>query len=235
MHAVIRIIRGDAELATVQRQRYATYVEAMGCSDRHADPGRAAIVEPLDDFGHIFGAFVEARLVASVRVNYGFAAVDGGFGEYAQLQAMHRFAPYFPYRVSMVTRLVIDPCHRSGTLLARLGVALYVYTRDTRPDTAFCLIDCVPRLKAMFLRLGYRQIGAPFDHPTVGPVLPMAFAVYDQEHFRRVRSPLAAVCPRHEKLEADWFESRFCNELRTYSIDTAEDAGNAHAYQSLPA
>ena len=194
------------------RQRRAIFVNELGYADRHADPA-----DPLDNHAHLFGAFDGPRMVASVRVNYGADVAGGGFGDYADHLAMHRFGHYFPDRLGMVTRLMIDPPYRAGTLMARIGVAIYEHTRSARPGTAFCLIDCVPPLKEFFVRLGYRQLGAPFKHPTAPPVLPMGFAVYDQAHFQHVRSPLARVCPRHDTQDVDWFVREFAAELRTFA------------------
>ena len=207
------------ERAAVHRQRYAIYVEELGYPQRHADAQQRTVAEPLDDTGVVFGAFDGPQLVASVRVNY------EDFGEYEALYGLQRFGPYFPGGLSVVTKLMIEPAWRAGTLMARLGLALYVHTRDHRPQTMFCVIDCVPALRNFFLRLGYRQIGPPIAHPAAGTVLPMAFAVYDQAHFRKVRSPLAAVCPRHDGDVAEWFAAKFAPER--YATELCETAGAA--------
>lgn len=203
----IRRVTSADELAAVRRQRHAIHVGELGYPPSHA--------EPLDATGWIFGAFSGGELAASVRVNY------DSFGDYEALYRMRRFGPHFPAGMSVVTKLMIAPAWRAGTLMARLGLALYVHTRDHRPQTQFCLIDCVPPLKGFFLRLGYRQIGPAIDHPAAGPVLPMAFAVYDLDHFRRVGSPLATVCPHHDAATAAWFARHFATELEAHACTTA--------------
>jgi hypothetical protein len=152
-----------------------------------------------------------------VRVNHGSSGAGSGFGEYAALLQMHRFGAYFPNRLGMVTRLLIDRPYRAGTVMARLALAVYEHTRKTQPDIAFCLIDCVPALRGVFLRLGYRQFGPAFGHPTAKLVLPMVFAVYDKHHFQRVRSPLASVCPHHDTLTADWLAHTFAAEFTAHA------------------
>ena len=214
----IRTVHAADEVAAIQRQRYAIYVEELGYPQRHADPATRRVAEPLDDSGVLFGAFEDERLVGSVRVNYGGDAPDqggdGGLREYTALYGLQRFERWFPGGISVVTKLMIEPSHRAGTLLARFGQALYVHTRDTRPQTMFCVIDCVPALRSFFLRLGYRQIGPWLRHPAAGWVVPMAFPVYDLEHFRSVRSPLAAVCPRHDEASAAWFRETLVDETQ---------------------
>lgn len=207
MKIEIRLATSADDLAAVQRQRHAIHVQELGYPPSRADP--------LDGSGRIFCAFDGAELVASVRVNYDH------FGDYEALYPMRRFGTHFPAGMSVVTKLMIAPAWRAGTLMARLGLTLYVHTRDHRPQTQFCLIDCVPPLKRFFLRLGYRQIGPAIAHPAAGPVLPMAFAVYDREHFDRVGSPLAAVCPHHDSTTAAWFADTFATELEAYACATA--------------
>lgn len=210
----IRQIQGAAELQAVHQQRQAVHACELGFRPLPADSPFAQADAELDASGHLLGAFDGPRLVASVRVNYGDAALPhGGFGPYAQMYRMDRFGPLFPAQISVVTKLVAEPAWRNGTLMAQFGVALYTHTRDTQPQVMFCMIDCVPMLRAFFEQIGYRQIGAPLQHPAAGTVLPMAFAVYDQQHFMRVCSPLAAVCPWHDPASVDWFESNFAAEL----------------------
>ena len=210
----IRPIQGAAELEAVRQHRQAVHAGELGFRALPEDSPFAVADAALDISGHLFGAFDGSRLVASVRVNYGETSLpEGGFGPYAALYGMERFGPMFPSQISVVTKLVAEPAWRSGTLMSQFGVELYTHTRDTQPQVMFCLIDCVPMLKAFFEQIGYRQIGPPFQHPTAGKVLPLAFAVYDQQHFTKIGSPLAAVCPWHDTASVDWFERRFAAEL----------------------
>ncbi len=205
----IRLINGPDELQAVLRLRQRIYVEELGYALATSPADRPLEAEALDATGQIFGAFDGSRLVGAVRVNYGSDRPQGGFGSYAAFYGMDRFGPAFPRGISIVTRLMAEPAHRTGQTMANFGVALYEHTRDTQPEVAFCIIDCVPALKPMFQRIGYRPIGPALQHPAAGTVLPMAFAVYHREHFLRVQSPLAAVCPRHDRRVAEWFDSTF--------------------------
>jgi N-acyl amino acid synthase FeeM len=203
----IRRVVAPSETQMVQRQRFEIYVEELGYPQRDADPVAHTVCEPLDRHGVIFGAFDRDRLVGSVRVNF------GELGEYVRLYPVHRFEPQWRERLCVVTKLMLLPAFRCRTLLARMGIALYEFTRDWRPDARFCLIDCIPALRTVFLRLGYRQIGPALQHPAAGTVLPMAFAIYDLDHFRSVRSPLARACPRHDEASSRWFEMEFAAEM----------------------
>lgn len=202
----IRPIGDAAEHLAVLRQRYAIYVEELGYAQPHADAAARTVAEPMDAGAVLFGAFDGPRLLASARVNYGDAGAET-FGPLAQAYGLQRYGPWFPRGIGIVTKMMIEREHRAGTLLARMGLALYRWTQRTRPHTMFCVIDCVPGLVACYRRLGYRPVGAPFRHPAAGPVQPMALAVYDLAHLRRVRSPLAAACPRHDEATARWLDS----------------------------
>ncbi len=204
----IRLIATAAEHRAVLRQRHEVFVREMGYGTRHADPH-----DPLDDEGFILGAFDGDRLVGSARLNYGTHRPDCGFGEYAALRDLSRFGHYCPDRLFMVTRTIIEPTYRNGTLMGRFALAFYRHMREYRPECAFCLIDCVPAMKPLFARLGARQTGPAFEHPTAGAAVPMAYVLYDKKHFERVRSPVAAECPWHDAEVVDWFESTFASEL----------------------
>jgi hypothetical protein len=127
-----------------------------------------------------------------------------------------RFKPSWHERLAVVTKLMVRPEFRHGIVLSRLGLALYEFTCDSEPNARFCLIDCIPPLKHLFVRLGYRQIGPSMRHPAAGMVLPMAFPIYNLAHFRRVRSPLAVACPRHDTVSCAWFENTFAAELAMF-------------------
>jgi len=213
----IRLIHGPDELQAVLQLRRRIYGQELGYALPPVAAGATLEPEALDFTGHLFGAFDGSRLVGAVRVNYGCASGElsaGGFGNYADFYGMSRFGPAYPQGISIVTRLMAEPEHRSGQTMARFGVALYEHTRDTQPQVDFCIIDCVPALKPLFLRIGYRQIGPVLQHPVAGAVLPLAFAVYHREHFVRVGSPLAAVCPRHDRAAAEWFDAKFAREVQ---------------------
>ena len=197
------------ELRAVQRQRYEIYVEELGFANPQAEPGVRIVADALDDTGQILGAFDGAVLAGSVRVNY------GDFGEYAELDCVRRFGPYFPGRMMLITKLVIEPAHRAGTLMGRFGMALYLHTLDSHPQTMFGVMSCLPSNAGYFRRLGYRQIGAPFRHAAAGVTLPMAAAIYDKEHFRRIGCPLVKACPRHDEESSGWFARTFASEFES--------------------
>jgi len=217
----IRVASEAADIQAIQRQRYQIYIEELRYAQPHACAITRTIAEPLDERSVLFGAFYDGRIVGSVRLTFASAhPLDGGpawpakdeathvenFGPYTAMYRLRAFERWYPHAIGIVTKLMIAPEHRCGTLLARISLALYRYTRDTWPHVRFCVIDCVPPLERYYLRLGYRRIGPPIQHPAAGWVLPMAFALYDRRHFVAVRSPLARACPRHDTASSAWFQ-----------------------------
>ena len=191
----IRPVSSACELYAVQRQRYAIYIEELGYANPHADPCIRAVTDSLDATGQVLGAFDGEVLAGSVRINF------GQFGEYAALECVRRFVPYFPDRMMLITKLVIDRRYRAGTLMGRFGRALYVHARDTHPQTMFGVISCVPSHTGFFRRFGYRPIRETFAHPAAGLTVPMAVALYDRDHFRRIGCPVAKVPASRRRVE----------------------------------
>jgi len=233
----IRIATDASDIHAIQRQRYEIYVDELLYPQQHACHAMRTIAEPIDDRAVLFGAFGDDGIVGSVRLTLPSlgglvnaaecpapwqSAHDDGFAEYTDLYGLHAFERWYPRGVCIVTKLMIAPAHRRGTLFAQLGLELYRYTRDTHPQIMFCVIDCVPHLQRYFLRLGYRRIGPPFEHPAAGRVLPMAFPLYDRCHFEAVRSPLAQVCPRHDPLTAEWFRQTFVDCRSCMPLESVE-------------
>jgi len=93
----IRPLCSAAELRAVQQQRYVIYVEELGYANPHVGPDTRVVVDALDATAQILGAFDGSELVGSVRINY------GQFGEYADLDCVRRFEPYFPDRMMLIT------------------------------------------------------------------------------------------------------------------------------------
>jgi hypothetical protein len=81
MSLEIRRVTEPAELAEVFRLRYRVYVQELQYPQRYADHRSQMVREPLDEMGHILGAFEDGALVGSVRINYGSAIAFGDYGD----------------------------------------------------------------------------------------------------------------------------------------------------------
>src|SRR5436190_21745012 len=147
MPITIRLVTESDELLAIHRQRYAVYVEELKYPQKRADHVARTVIEPLDATGHILGAFDDAGvLFGSVRLNYG---VESNFGEYVELYGMKQFGPYFPDRLVLTTKMILNPGYRGGTLMLRLCQASLLHTTECFPRTAFALIDSKPPLDGL--------------------------------------------------------------------------------------
>lgn len=208
MPIIIRLVTESDELLATYRQRYAIYVEELKYPQKWADHAARTVIEPLDATGHILGAFDDAgRLLGSVRLNYG---VESDFGEYVELYRMKQFGPYFPDRLVLTTKMILDPWHRGGTLMLRMCQASFLHTKECFPETAFSLIDSKPPLDGYFRRLGFRPTGPMIQHPAAGSVVPMAFVFDDGEYLRQIGSPLKKFYSDMSETESvRWYQTAF--------------------------
>jgi hypothetical protein len=214
MSLEIRRVTEPAELEEVFRLRYRVYVQVLQYPQRYADHRSQMVREPLDEMGHILGAFEDGALLGSVRINYGSATA---FGDYGDLYKMQRFASYFPERLSICTKFIVARPRRASMIMIELGKACYAYTPVHQAGNVFNLIDCKPPLAKYFRRLGYRQVRPSIMHPDVGEVIPFVLPMFDRSYLRRIGSPFAKLLPGVQDDESVlWFYETFNDELARY-------------------
>ena len=210
----IRRITKPAELTAVFRQRYAVYAEELGYPQRYADHAARMVVEPLDNHGHILGAFDDGALVGSVRINYGS---EIALGDYVDLYDMRRFEWYFPERLSICTKFIVVRHCRSTMIMAQLSKACYEYRPVHQARNVFNLIDSKPPLDEYFWRLGYRQIRPPIVHPEAGAVVPLVLPIFDRSYLASIKSPFANLLPSlQDNASVRWFYQTFADDLARY-------------------
>jgi hypothetical protein len=174
------------------------------------------VVEPLDAYGHILGAFEEGVLVGSVRINYGS---EFAFGHYIDLYDMRRFASYFPERLSICTKFIVDRSRRASMIMTQLSKACYTHAPVHQVGNVFNLIDSKPPLDGYFRRLGYRQVRPSIMHPDAGRVVPLVLPIFDKSYLRSINSPFVRLLPGMRDDESvRWFYETFADELVQYDI-----------------
>ena len=87
------------------------------------------------------------------------------------------------------SRLVVAKEHRSGSTMQRL--VSYAYDLEREEGNQIALIVASPHLVALYERLGFQLSGQAATLRGLGILCPMALAIDDLEHLRRVRSPFA--------------------------------------------
>lgn len=189
----VHIAETEREKEAIYRLRYEVYVEEMGGGLRHreADVAARQLRDELDERAHHFYVKLGDRIVACARLNL---RRDGPLECEEQVE-MGRFAPDYPDRVSMCSRLALRPDLRGSHLLRRLVREMYRFGREH--DIRFDFLDCHPRLLPLYSRLGYRVYRPGFKHPRYVYVIPMVLVTDDLDYLQQVNSPFLSLARRY--------------------------------------
>jgi hypothetical protein len=160
----------------------------MGLNMRHANHDRQVVIEPLDIEGHVLVAWEDGSVVGTVRCNL---LLRSNIGYYYQAYAINRFSAELTRKMSITTRLAIDPKYRRGTLFRQLAIAVYEYYLGE--GVTHDVIDCRKPLVPIFFRLGYRVHQPDLAHPEFGDVTVLSLDLHDMNHLQAAQSPFAGV------------------------------------------
>jgi predicted GNAT family N-acyltransferase len=181
----IRLAKTDEEYDAAYRLRYQVYVKELGYKQSFANHTRQIVQDPLDATATVLIATIDNRVVGTLRNN---VASDGDLGCFALLHRMHLLHEAYPSRVSMTSRLSVEPGFRNGRVFMKLVQALLPLLLERAIE--FDFIDCEKKLLPLYARFGYRRTGStPFEHPEVGPRIPMMIRV-DPTFLRAIDSPV---------------------------------------------
>lgn len=186
----IREARAE-ERDALYRFRYTIYVEEMGRRQEYADHVGRRIQEPLDAGAFHLVAVQAGTIVGALRINRG---TDEAIGYYRDLYRMELAGPWFPERTTMITKFMVAAPLRKSSLALRLCESAFEW--GCRNGARFDFIDCNPGLRALFLRLGYRQVQPDVVHPEYGRVHPLVLSTADAEHLAAVGSPFRRILAR---------------------------------------
>jgi N-acyl-L-homoserine lactone synthetase len=179
----------EHEREAIYRLRYQVYIEEMNGAHRHqeADPHNQQLRDAWDDRAQHFYAMQHGTVVACARL---IMRRDGPL-ECEEHFNLERFAPSYPERIGMTSRLALHPQHRGSHLLKQLTCAMYQFVREE--ELQFNFIDCHTRLLPLYSRLGFRAYRPGFNHAQYTYVVPMVLVVDDLEYLERVKSPFVAI------------------------------------------
>ncbi len=188
----IREATDDETRERIFRFRYGIHVVELGKDGPGVDHGRRLLFDDADAQATIFFAEEEGRIVGTGRQN------GGRKGELPPLyQEWLETAPaeaeFGRERVSITSRLMVDPAYRGRTLASLLVMRLYEHACRNGVDVDFIFAE--PGLLRLYYRLGYRQY-RPAIRPT-GPGIrvPLVHCVRDLGHLRRVEAPFVRLLP----------------------------------------
>lgn len=177
----------------IHRFWYAVYVEEMGrlVDDPLTDHQARTVGDAFFDYSTVMMARDEDHRVVATLINT--CAGNGSLGKYETLYGLEDKTPEERYRISITTKLMVDPAFRKTRLpmlLAKKGYDLALADGITED-----YIDCNDHLVGFFTRMGYVPHLGRIEHPQYGVVNSLKIRLDDFDHLRAVRSPFAPSMP----------------------------------------
>lgn len=206
MAVVIRQVQTEEDHQAIARLRYDVYVEEMGKQPHDADHDNKTIIDDLDRFAVIMGAFDDGKAVATGRIlPLTYLPADSFWREFYDTKAV----PIEESKQVIYSKLIVRSDYRGTMVISQILVASYEHFRQL--GTEFMYMHCAPNLVPIYEIIGCRRYKKGEIDPDVGFRLPMALVLGDVEHFQRVRSPLLASSKKFEAspVTAEWFQNAF--------------------------
>ena len=157
----IRLATTRAERLAIFRFRYVLDPETPS-RDTEPDQAQGVIVDSLDDFALLLGAWHGDRCLATIRTNLVRA---GDIGGYRQLCGLDRVTEHDASRSSLTSRFAIFPGLRHSSLAIDLASAVVDLADDLYVTDDYLV--CHRELASVFSRVGYRPLRPPVANATV--------------------------------------------------------------------
>jgi predicted GNAT family N-acyltransferase len=183
MNLEFKLAKTLEEKEDIFRFRYDIYIKEMG-RNAHADHNKEMIYDEYDETGHLFYVNSINEMVGTARINF----KKENLIEFEKEYMIENFKPYFPDRISTITKMMLNKTHRNGKVISYFFNEMYKY--GLKQNVAIDLINCNFPLDSFYEKIGYRRYKPNFTHPNFGSVIPMALFLYDTTHIKTVRSPL---------------------------------------------
>ena len=176
---------------------YRIYVVEMQrlLDDPLTDHHRQRVLDPLATFGSLLIARnPNGQLVGTLLST---CAGDGRLGKYEKLYGLNHLTPDERSRVSITTKLMVDPALRRSRLAMLMASRGFEWLIERGVEQDY--IDCNDHLLRFFTKLGYLPHRGRIDHPDYGNVNSMVINLTDYEHLKAVGSPLLRSAPLRQR------------------------------------
>jgi hypothetical protein len=180
----------DAEREEVFRFRYDIYVDELKRYVDIADHENRRLVEPDDEFAHLYLIRHHGRVIGTARLSWGADA--GALNErIVEQYDLKPFLDAVPHRhLAVGERLMFAPEYRGGPLLFKF-ISEFLATFGKQGIQLF-FGDCEPHLLNSYQGLGYRPYTRRHvNKPETGYLIPIVFVTGDLDYLRSIGSPLA--------------------------------------------
>lgn len=202
----IRLATSAAEREAVYAFRYRVYVEEMGKPMAEADHVKGQVHDAPDDRGLLFAAFDGDDLVGTLRLNLGRGAMAGDL--HMAIYNLELFDDVDPAQLAFASRFMLRRDYRGSMAAHRLSLAALEAALEA--DVRLCYCYCAPYLVSFYEQMGFRRYTNNFND-VLGYRVPMLMVLFDSDHLKGVRSPLADRMPSTPEGEdwAEYFGDRF--------------------------
>jgi hypothetical protein len=183
MSLEFKIAETEAEKNEIFHLRYNVYIKEMN-RPAHADHNAQVIKDWMDEYGTLFCAKYDGKIVGTARANL----MKHGPIEFEKEYRLSEFGKFYPENMSTTTKLIFDPEYRMKTTLPSFLLLIYQFGIDNGIEYDF--LNANPPLDRFYEKLGYRKYQPNFRHPEFGEVVPMVLVLNDLTYLRSIRSPL---------------------------------------------
>ena len=167
--------------------RHQVYVGEQRWRQKYVDDEAQTIREPLDRNAHIYAAYVDGKLVGTVRSNY---ASESDLSEYFEMYCVD---PDEFENAAVTSKLAVAKEFRASQWGFKLAAA--TYADGLKSGIRFSFVDCDRSMIPFYTRLGYKVYGpVTYRFPEVGEGVVMVLDAHDLENLRQTRSPFAKIC-----------------------------------------
>ncbi len=188
----IRRVTDEDTRAAAFRFRYEVHVGELGKDGHGVDHVHRVLHDEADEEATLFVAEDEGKIVGTARVNAGREGqLPAPYHEWMELgPAVEAVGAE---RISVTSRLMVDPAYRGRTLASLLVMHLYQHGVQKGLDLDFCIAE--PGLLRSYYRLGYRTYRPAIRPAGPGMRVPLALTLRDRQHLTGVSSPFAMLLP----------------------------------------
>ncbi|TDI41304.1 MAG: cyclic nucleotide-binding domain-containing protein [Acidobacteria bacterium] len=221
MAFTVKRIETSEEQEAIFKFRYRVYVEELAMTE-DADHEGKRLLDAYDAHAVSYAIFEDGEVMGSLRVIHPVDLPDPG-SIIAQYQMQPAIEAVELGGICTTSRFILHPRLRHGKIIFRLMQAAYgdAVSRGTQVSYG----DCSPHLLPFYEHLGYRRYTAGYNDTAYGFKVPILLLVGDQEHFKKIRSPLRRLAKAvpDDVAARNWFATSYPDYLNLESAAFLED------------
>lgn len=187
----VEMAQTEEERNRAYRLRYEVYVEEMEKMRIQANHKEKAVCDELDDESTVFYVEHAGQLVGTARLRVGsLKEFPEDIVSALQLQSFRAVLPDGG-RISFLSHCLVRGDFRRTDVFSLLFTRCYAYACEKQ--AALICSKCELSLIRLYEQMGFERYGENILVPGQGIQLPMALVVGNEQHFKRVGSPLSKI------------------------------------------